>query len=118
MTGLSILQQAYSLLNAPEKKANADGDEAGLVAVNQIYGELWHRAHPQVFTPLDAPYQPLDLPWRFFPAMVYGVAMLLCLDGEENTPYSRFQLLYEQAKSHTGAAYALHRTETGGDSRG
>ena len=103
MLGLSILKQAYSLLDEPDKKANADGDEIGLVAVNQIYGELWHRFHDTPFLPLEHLRQKVDLHWRCMPAMAYGTAMLLCLNGEKETAYTRYQALYERAASHIGA---------------
>ncbi len=103
MTGLSILKQAYSLLEKPENMATADGDECGLLAVNQIYSELWHREHRTAFQPLDTLYQPVVLSWRFLPAMAYGVAMLLCLNSGEN--YTRYQQLYRCAAQHTGGVF-------------
>lgn len=102
MTGLSILEQAYQLLEAPEKAANAEEDETGLMAVNQIYGELWHREHRERFRPLTALRQVVSMSWRFLPAMTYGTAMLLCLNDEKGGSYTRLQGLYERAAIHAG----------------
>ena len=102
MTGLSILEQAYQLLEAPDKAACAEGDEVGLLAVNQIYGELWHREHTDGFCPLNGLRQVVALSWRFLPAMTYGTAMLLCLNNEEGGCYNRLQALYERAALHAG----------------
>ncbi|MBQ5840452.1 MAG: hypothetical protein IIW40_00695 [Clostridia bacterium] len=102
MTGLSILEQAYQLLEAPEKAANAEGDETGLLAVNQIYGELWPREHKERFQALTGLRQKVDMSWRFLPAMTYGTAMLLCLNDEEGGCYTRLQKLYERAACHAG----------------
>lgn len=103
MTGLSILRQAYSLLEKPENAANADGDEYGLLAVNQIYSELWHREHHAPFQPLEHLRQSVALSWRFLPAMAYGIAMLLSLNAGDN--YTRYQELYRRAARHTGGVF-------------
>ena len=100
MTGLSILKQAYSLMEQPQRLAQADGDENGLIAVNQIYGELWHREHRCRFQPLEDLRQRLELSWQFLPAMTYGTAMLLCLNGDGN--YSRYQDQYQRAARVAG----------------
>ena len=102
MIGLSILKQAYHLLESADKAANADGDEMGLMAVNQIYSELWHREHKEPFRPLSVLRQRVELSWRFLPALAYGTAMLLCLNNEKSGSYIRLQTLYERAASHTG----------------
>ena len=103
MTGLTILRQAYSLLEKPENAAAADGDEYGLLAVNQIYSELWHREHRTRFEPLANLRQAVALSWRFLPAMTSGTAMLLSLNAGEN--YTRYQELYRRAASHTGGVF-------------
>ncbi len=102
MTGLSILEQAYHLLEQPDKAATAEEDDTGLLAVNQIYGELWHREHKEPFRPLTALRQGMGLSWRFMPAMTYGTAMLLTLNDEQGAGYTRLQRLYERAALHAG----------------
>ena len=106
MTGLAVLKQAYQLLDDPKGAASAG--EQDLVAVNQIYSELWYREHTAPFQPLDSLQLPLLLSWRCLPAMAYGVAMLLCLNDEEK-PYTQFQALYERAAAHTGGPYGKRR---------
>ena len=115
MTGLDILKQAYALLWQPENLATADGNEYGLMAVNQIYSELWHREHPAPFMPLSGLRQRVALSARFLPAMAYGTAMVLCLNGEAD--YTRYQRLYERAAQRAGGCclrrrYALPREES------
>lgn len=107
MTGMSILRQAYSLLEQPERLSDEEGGENGLLAVNQIYGELWHREHRTVFVPLGHIKQRLEFSWRMMPAMAYGVAMLLCLNSEEGVSYTRFQELYQRAAAHAGGLAPL-----------
>ena len=102
MTGLSILRHAYGLLEQPHRLAGTDGNESGLLAVNQIYGELWHREHTEPFQPLEHLRQTVRLSWRCLPAMTYGVATLLCLNGEQDQPYERLLDLYLRALTHTG----------------
>ena len=102
MTGMSILRQVYSLLEQPERLADELGGEGGLLAVNQIYGELWHREHPEDFVPLENLGQRLALSGCCLPALTYGVAMLLCLNSETDTPYDRYLELYQRAATHTG----------------
>lgn len=109
MTGLTLLRQAYGLLEDDKHQADAEQDEQGLIAVNQIYGELWGREHSTVFTPLSSLRQPLLLTWRCLPAMAYGTAMLLCLNREDGAAYGRFQTLYERAAAHTGGSYGKRR---------
>lgn len=106
MTGTAILKQAYQLLDDPKGAAGAG--EQDLVAVNQIYSELWYREHTAPFQPLDSVQRPLLLSWRCLPAMAYGVAMLLCLNNGEK-PYAQFQALYERAAAHTGGPYGKRR---------
>ena len=102
MTGMSILRQAYSLLGQSERLTAEDGDESGLLAVNQIYGELWGREHEGSFEPLSHLRQPLQLSYRCLPAMAYGTAALLCLGAEDERPYDRYLELYLRALTHTG----------------
>ena len=104
-----MLQQAYTLLDEPQRHAAAEQDEQGLIAVNQIYSELWGREHDTPFCPLNGLRQTLQLSWRCLPAMAYGTAMLLCLNKEEGTAYTRFQALYERAAAHTGGPYGIRR---------
>lgn len=106
MTGLAIVRQAYHLMEEPKKAATAGEQE--LVAVNQIYSELWCREHLSAFQPLDSLQRPLLLSWRCLPAMTYGTAMLLCLNNGEK-PYEKYRTLYERAAAHTGGPYARRR---------
>ena len=100
LTGMSILQQAYSLMEQPERMTADDSGEEGLLVVNQIYSELWHREHRTMFVPLGHLKQRLELSWRFMPAMAYGAAMLLSL-GQE-AAYDRYLELYRRAAAHAG----------------
>lgn len=101
MTGLSVLRHAYALLDQPHRLTAAEGNEDGLIAVNQIYGDLWHREQAGEFHPLEHLRQEVKLSWRCLPAMTYGVATLLCLvDGEQ--PYERCLDLYLRALTRTG----------------
>ena len=109
MTGMSILQQACSLMGQQERLNGDAGGENGLLVVNQIYGELWHREHKEPFEPLSHSKQRLALTWRLMPAMAYGVAMLLSLN--EEGPYERYQELYHRAATHAGGL-APYRTDT------
>ena len=102
MTGLSVLRHAYALMEQPHRLAGNDGNESGLLAVNQIYCDLWHREHTGEFQPLEHLRQRLEISWRCLPAMTYGVATLLCLNGEKEQPYERFLDLYMQALTRTG----------------
>ena len=111
MTGLSVLRNAYGLLEQPHRLAGTDGNESGLLAVNQIYSELWHREQEGEFRPLEHLRQPLKLSWRCLPAMTYGVATLLCLNGEDNRHYERCLDLYLRALTHTGGVLRT-RTDT------
>ncbi len=103
MLALSILRQAYSLLDKQENLATADGDEGGLLAVNEIYSELWHREHRTAFQPLEHLHQSVLLSWRFLPAMAYGTAMLLCLNADG--PYERYRELYRRAARQAGGIF-------------
>ena len=69
MTGLSILRHAYALMDQPHRLAGTDGNESGLLAVNQIYAELWPREHRDDFRPLEHLRQTVQLSYRFLPAM-------------------------------------------------
>lgn len=110
MTGLSVLRHAYALLERPHRLAAMEGNEDGLMAVNQIYGDLWYREQEGEFQPLEHLRQEVKLSWRCLPAMTYGVATLLCLsDGEQ--PYERCLDLYLRALSCTGGV-PRHRTDT------
>lgn len=102
MTGLSILRQAYSLMEQPQRLTAQDGNESGLLAVNQIYSELWQREHNGPFEPLAHLRQELQLSWRCLPAMAYGTAMLLCLNSGDERPYDRYLELYLRAAAHAG----------------
>ena len=104
MTGLSILRQVYSLMEQPERLTAGDGNESGLLAVNQIYGELWPREHNTPFEPLEHLRQPLQLSSRCMPAVTYGTAALLCLNSGEERPYDRYVEMYMRALTHTGGA--------------
>ena len=104
MTGLSILRHAYGLMEQPHRLAGPDGNESGLLAVNQIYCDLWHREQTGEFVPLEHLRQSLKLSWRCLPAMTYGVATLLCLNNAEDRPYERYLDLYLRALTHTGGA--------------
>lgn len=97
MTGLSVLRQVYALLDQPGRLTAGDGNESGLIAVNQIYGDLWKRERQEVFAPLANLREEIDLSWRSVAAMTYGVAALLCLNGGEERPYDRYLELYMQA---------------------
>ena len=102
MTGLSILRHVYGIMDQPHRLAGTDGNESGLLAVNQIYAELWPREHCDAFQPLEHLRQRVQLSWRCLPAMTYGVATLLCLSEEKSQPYERFLDLYLRALTHTG----------------
>ena len=102
MTGMSILRHVYGLMEQPHRLAVTDDNESGLLAVNQIYGELWHREQTGPFQPLEHLRQDVKLSWRCLPAMTYGVATLLCLNGEKEQPYERYLDLYLRALTHTG----------------
>lgn len=104
MTGLSVLRQAYTLLDQPERLTAGDGNEAGLIAVNQIYGDLWRRERQGAFAPLANLREEIDLSWRSVAAMTYGVAALLCLNGEDPRPYDRYLERYMQALPRIQAA--------------
>ena len=104
MTGLSVLRHAYALLEQPHRMAGTDVNENGLLAVNEIYCNLWYREHSDEFRPLEHLRQPLQLSWRCLPAMTYGVATLLCLNGDAKMPYERLLDLYLRALTHTGGA--------------
>ncbi len=97
MTGMSILRQVYSLMDQPMGTKGLDGDESGLLALNQICGELWHREHTEEYTPMLNLLEQVDLSWRLLPAITYGVAALLCLSGGADKPYDRFLELYTRA---------------------
>ncbi len=115
MTGLSILRQAYSLLEQPERLAAEDGNESGLLVVNQIYSELWHREHKSQFEPLEHLRQKIELSWRFLPAMTYGTAMLLCLNSPQDLSYDRYLELYRRAASYTGGVVTRRDILFGGE---
>lgn len=102
MTGLTILKQAYSMLEDAVHLARADSDEQGMVAVNQIYSELWYREHRSEYRPLKNLREKIQLSWRYLPAMAYGTAMLLTLNATDDRDYTRYQKLYERAANHTG----------------
>ncbi len=108
MTGAAILRQAYALLEEKERQATSQGEEQGLMVVNQIYSELWNREHRCAFVPLEHLRQGLHLSWRCMPAMAYGTAMLLSLNGE-GEGYERFQRLYERAAAHTGGPFGTRK---------
>ena len=97
MTGLSILRQVYALLNQPGRLTAGDGNESGLIAVNQIYGDLWQRERQEPFVPLSHLREEIDLSWRSTTAMTYGVAALMCLNSGEELPYDRYLELYMQS---------------------
>ena len=111
MTGLSILRHAYALMDQPHRLAGTDGNESGLLAVNQIYAELWPREHTQPFQPLDNPRQKVCLSWRCLPAMTYGVATLLCLSDKDERRYERYLDMYLRALTQTGGM-PLRRVDT------
>lgn len=102
MTGLSILRHAYALMEQPHRLAAADGNESGLLAVNEIYCNLWYREQYGEFQPLEHLRQELKLSARCLPAMTYGVATLLCLGGVDERRYERYLDLYLRALTHTG----------------
>ena len=102
MTGLSVLRHAYALLEQPHRLTVMEENESGLSVVNQIYCDLWYREHTGEFEPLDHLRRPLDISSRCLPAMTYGVATLLCLNGEDRCPYERFLDLYLRALTHIG----------------
>lgn len=102
MTGLSVLRHAYGLLEQPGRLTAQDGNEAALVAVNQIYSDLWSREHTDPFVPLEHLRQEVALSWRCLPALTYGTATLLCLNSGEERHYDRYLELYMRALSHTG----------------
>lgn len=97
MTGLSVLRHAYGLMEQPGRLTADEGNESGLMAVNQIYSDLWRREHTEAFEPLAHLRQTVNLSWRYLPAMTYGVASLLCLNGGEERPYDRYLELYLRA---------------------
>ena len=97
MTGLSVLRQAYALLDQPQRLTAGDGNESGLILVNQIYGDLWKRERQDAFVPLANLREELDLSWRSVAAMTYGVAALLCLNDGEERSYDRYLERYLQA---------------------
>ena len=111
MTGLNILRHAYGLLEQPHRLSADDGNESGLLAVNQIYCDLWQREQKGPFQPLEHLRQEVKLSWRCLPAMTYGVATLLCLNGGEESPYERCLDLYLRALTHTGGV-AQRRVDT------
>ena len=102
MTGLSLLRHVYALMDQPHRLAGTDGNESGLLAVNEIYCELWKRERTEEFEPLEHLRQSLKLSWRCLPAMTYGVATLLCLNDSDDRNYDRFLDLYLRALTHTG----------------
>jgi len=105
MTGFSVLRHAYALLEQPHRLAGTDGNESGLLAVNQIYCELWKRERADAFQPLEHLRQSLQISWRCLPALTYGVATLLCLnDNLDQRRYDRCLDLYLRALTHTGGA--------------
>ncbi len=109
LTGWQILRQAYGLLGDKKHTAKPDKDGRGLAAVNQIYGELWHREHRTRFQPLSALDESLQMTGRFMPALAYGAAMLLCVDGDV-TVHNRMCALYRRAAGCTGGI-AVERRE-------
>ena len=111
MTGLSILRHAYGLLEQPHRLTAEDGNESGLLAVNEIYCDLWYREHTDEFRPLEHLRQELQLSARCLPAVTYGVATLLCLNGDSERPYERCLDLYLRALTHTGSVVRT-RTDT------
>ena len=102
MTGLGILRHAYALLEQPHRLAGNDGNESGMLAVNEIYCNLWYREHKEAFQPLEHLRQELQLSARCLPAMTYGVATLLCLNSGEEGTYERYLDLYTRALTCTG----------------
>ena len=102
MTGLSLLRHAYALMDQPHRLVGNDGNESGLLAVNEIYCDLWRREHTEDFQPLEHLRQKMELSWRCLPAMTYGVATLLCLNSGEEHPYERYLDLYMRALIHAG----------------
>lgn len=111
MTGLSLLRHAYALIDQPHRLAGTDGNESGLLAVNQIYCELWKRERADAFQPLEHLRQPLQLSWRCLPAMTYGVATLLCLSESDQCHYERCLDMYLRALTRTGGM-PLRRVDT------
>ena len=102
MTGLSVLRHAYALLEQPHRLTAGDGNESGLMAVNEIYCNLWHREQCGEFQPLEHLRQELKLSARCLPAMTYGVATLLCLSGGDQHVYERCLDLYTRALTQAG----------------
>ena len=102
MTGLSVLRHAYALMEQPYRLTAMEDNESGLIAVNQIYCDLWHREHTGEFQPLEHLRQSLEISGRCLPAMTYGVATLLCLNSGDERPYDRYLDLYMRALCHTG----------------
>ena len=102
MTGLSVLRQVYSLMDKPAYLIEEQGSESGLMALNQICNELWHREHTEDFVPLDHIRQQIDLSWRYLPAVTYGTAALLCLRDATQTSYDRFLDQYLRVLSGLG----------------
>ncbi len=97
MTGLSVLRHAYGLMEQPGRLTAEDGNESGLMVVNQVYGDLWGREHAEAFVPLAHLRQEVNLPWRYLPALTYGTAALLCLNSDKTGQYDRYLDLYLRA---------------------
>ena len=100
MTGLSVLRHAYALMEQPHRLTAMEDNESGLLVVNQIYCDLWHREHMGEFEPLEHLRRPLEISSRCLPAMTYGVATLLCLNSGDERPYERYLDLYLRALTH------------------
>lgn len=103
MTGMSVLRHVYSLMEQPGRLTTAEGAESGLLALNQIYSDLWQREHGEDFAPLEHLRQEVQLSWRCLPALTYGIAALLCLNGGEEKPYDRYLELYLRALPRTAS---------------
>ena len=97
MTVSRILRQVYHLMGDPGRYTATDGNESGLLALNQICGELWKREHSESFVLLDSPWQQVELPAAYLPAITYGTAALLCLNSGDERPYDRYLELYLRA---------------------
>lgn len=111
MTGSRILRQVYHLMGEPGRYSAQEGQESGLLALNQIYGELWKRESEGDFVPLDTPWQAVLLPAAYLPALTYGTAALLCLNGGAERPYDRYLELYLRAIPRRQAA-PYHRADS------